>query len=160
MSNLVIGLLIGVIAGGLVVGLVFWKMMPKMMLNIKKSKLSFEQTVEMIESKALAKGWQVPKIYDLQNSLVEAGYKQFGRLKILSMCQPDHAHKILSIEENKKISSMMPCRIGVYESADGETYISQMNIGLMSKMFGGTIETVMGEVAAEEHEMIHELVAG
>lgn len=160
MSTLVVGIIIGLVGGGLVTGLLFWKMMPSMMLKVKPSNRSFEETVAQIESKALAKGWQVPKIYDLQNSLHEAGYNQFGRLKIVSMCQPDHAHKILSIEDNKKIAAMMPCRVGVFEGADGKTYISQMNIGLMSKMFGGTIEEVMGKVAEEEHEMMSALVTG
>ena len=70
------------------------------------------------------------------------------------MCQPDHAHKILSDDRNKKVSSMMPCRIGVFEDHMGKTYLSRMNIGLMSKMFGGTIELVMGTVAKEEHSML------
>jgi len=159
MRSLVFGIIIGLVIGSLATGILVWKMMPSMMLEVKESKLPFEESVALIKSKALDKGWQVPKIYDLQNSLVEAGYKEFGRVKILSMCQPDHAYKILSIEENKKISSMMPCRIGVYESKNGKTYIARMNIGLMSKMFGGTIEEVMGKVAAEEHDMLHELIA-
>ena len=52
-------------------------------LKSTKSKLPFEETVSFIESKALENGWQVSKIYDIQNSLSKAGYKDFGRLKII-----------------------------------------------------------------------------
>ena len=44
----------------------------------------------------------------------------------------------------------MPCRIGVYETKDGKVHIAEMDIGLMSKMFGGTIVKVMAKVAQEE----------
>ena len=75
-------------------------------------------------------------------------------VKILSVCQPDDAHKILSEDENKMVTAIMPCRIGVYQTGDGKTYVSTMNIGLMSKMFGGTIAEVMGGVAAKEQQIM------
>ncbi len=52
----------------------------------------------------------------------------------------------------------MPCRFGVYETKDGQVYISGMNIGLMSKMFGGIIEEVMGRVTEEEKEMLKDII--
>ena len=52
----------------------------------------------------------------------------------------------------------MPCRVGVYETKDGQVYISEMNIRLMSKMFGGIIEKVMGRVAEEEEEMLKDII--
>ena len=157
MKNLVFGV-IGLVIGSLVTGLVVWNVMPSMMLEVVESKLPFEETVTYIKSSAVESGWQVPKIYNIQNSLNQAGYDDFGSLKILSMCQPDHAYKILSDENNRQVSSMMPCRIGVYEDSDGRVLISRMNIGLMSKMFGGTIETVMGAVAEEEDRMLSEII--
>jgi uncharacterized protein (DUF302 family) len=128
--------------------------MPSMMVEVERSKLSFDDTVNTIQEKALANDWQVPKIYDIQASLMKSGYQDMTKLKILSMCQPDHAYGILSDDANKMVSSMMPCRIGVFENKDGEVFISRMNIGLMSKLFGGKIETVMGKVADEENRML------
>jgi uncharacterized protein (DUF302 family) len=134
--------------------------MPKMMLTVQKSNLDFDQTVDHIEQSALEKGWRVPKIYDLQKSLAEDGYTtDIRKLKVVSLCQPEHAHKILSSDERKKVTAMMPCRVGVYETASGEVMISAMNIGLMSKLFGGVIEDVMGQVATEEHEMLKPVLA-
>ncbi len=158
MKNLVISLLVGLLVGSLVTGVVIWKIMPGMMLEVKESNYPLEETVSRIEQVAKDSNWQVPKIYNLQNSLHEAGYDDFGSLRVLSMCQADHAYKILTDDNNKKVSSMMPCRIGVYEDSDGKVFISRMNIGLMSKMFGGTIETVMGKVAAEEDRMLEGII--
>ena len=61
-------------------------------------------------------------------------------------------------DTDKKVTAIMPCRIGVYETVDGRVFISEMNMGLMSKMFGGTIAEVMGGVAEEEKEMLRDIV--
>ncbi len=52
----------------------------------------------------------------------------------------------------------MPCRISIYETYAGEVYISRMNIGLMSKLFGGKIEEVMAKVAAEEASIVERII--
>jgi hypothetical protein len=52
----------------------------------------------------------------------------------------------------------MPCRMGMYETQDGKVMISGMNMGLMSKMFGGNIAKVMGGVADEEAAMLATVV--
>ena len=48
------------------------------------------------------------------------------------------------------LSVMMPCSIAVYEKADGKTYVSTMNSGLMGKMFGGTAAAVMAGPVAKD----------
>lgn len=37
-----------------------------------------------------------------------------------------------TVEELTDISAMMPCRVAVYEKADGKTYISRINPGLFA----------------------------
>ena len=151
---LIFGLLIGIVAT-VAVGR---SAMPSMMLEVRQSRLSFEETVTAIEEAAIKEGWQVPKIYNLQQSLVKAGYEDMTRLQVLSLCQPGHAYDILSDDKSKMVAAMMPCRIGVFEAADGKVYVSQMNVGMMSKMFGGNIEKVMTRVAAEEETMLENIL--
>lgn len=150
---------VGLVVGGIIAGATIWLAMPGMMLHVSQSSLSFDDTVSTIESRAVAAGWQVPKIYDLQTSLINAGKSDMTRLKVISLCQPDHAYAILSDDANKAVSAMMPCRIGVYETADGSVRIAQMNIGLMSKIFGGTIQEVMGKVSEEEADILGDIIA-
>lgn len=154
MKNLIIGIVIGLVVGGLGTGLVFWNTMPSMMLEVEQSNLPFEETVSFIQQTAIDNQWQVPKIYDLKASLDKAGHSDMRNLKVLSLCQPDHAYNILSDDNNKMVSAMMPCRIGVFEDASGNVKIARMNVGLMSKMFGGSIETTMTAVADEENRML------
>ena len=148
----------GLVIGLIVMGIAVWTLMPGMMITVHESKLGFEETVSAINESAIERGWTVPKIYDIQASLKKAGQEDMTRVKILSICQPDHAYSILKDDTDKKVTAIMPCRIGVYETADGRVFISEMNIGLMSKMFGGTIAEVMGGVAEEEKEMLSDIV--
>ena len=143
----------GLVTGILVMALAVWQLMPGMMLTVHESRYGFDKTVEEITKAVGETQWVMPKVYDLDNSLKQAGHEDIGNMAILEICQPHHAYNILKNDEDKRVTAIMPCRIGVYETRDGRTWISGMNIGLMSRMFGGNIATVMGGVASEEHEM-------
>ena len=156
--NRVVVFVIGLMVGIMATAMIGRSAMPAMMLEVRESRLTFEETVAAIEKSAADNGWQVPKIYDMRQSLVKAGYENMTNLRVLSMCQPDHAYRILSEDENKMVSAMMPCRIGVFEDKDGRVLITQMNVGLMSKMFGGTIEEVMSRVASEEEKILENII--
>lgn len=154
-----VALLIGLIIGVAVTGLAVWKLMPKLMIRVSPSKLSVVDTTAAIEKNALDRKWKVPKIYDLQKTLQDAGHPDMTPVRILSICQPHHAYNILQNDADKIVTAIMPCRMAVYEAKDGKAYIVEMNIGLLSKMFGGNIAKVMSGVATEEAEMLDPLIA-
>lgn len=151
--------LLGVLVGILLTAIAIWQIMPKFLVHIVQSKHGLEETVSEIEKATLEKGWKVPHIYDIQKTLQGSGYDKMTPLKIISMCQPDHAYSLLSSETEKFISSMMPCRAAVYGKKDGKTYIAYMNISLMSKLFGGRIAKIMGDVSTEQNEIFSPFIA-
>ena len=54
---------------------------------------------------------------------------------------------------------MMPCTMAVWEGDDGKVYLSEMNMSLMAKMFGGNISKIMGgQVAKDEKKMLEGLL--
>lgn len=144
----------GVVTGAALAGVVFWKAMPQFMLTIHKSRFSVDETVARLEASAKGNGWNVPKIYNIQETLRNAGFQDMRKIQILSMCQPKHAYQILTNDRDKKVAAIMPCRVGVYEDAHGDVYVASMNIGLMSKLFGGNIAKVMGAAAKEERTIV------
>ena len=150
---LIVGIAIGV-ASTIAVG---WNVMPNLMLDVHESALPFDATVTAIEVAAKEHGWMVPKVYDLQQSLKRAGH-EIGPTKVISLCQPEHAAGILSNDENKAVTGMMPCRIGVFQVEDRRVFVSKLNVGMMSKMFGGQIEQIMSKVSAEEKAMLNGIV--
>jgi uncharacterized protein (DUF302 family) len=149
---------VGFIAGVGALALAMFKLAPKLMLKVHRSRLGFEETVTAVADEAKKRNWKVPNVYDIQNTLRDAGHEDMTRLKIVSICQPHHAHTILREDDNKFISAIMPCRVGVYENQQGDVYVAEMNMGLVSKLFGPTIRQVMGQVATEEHEMMSAII--
>jgi len=71
-------------------------------------------------------------------------------VRLLNICQAQHASAILQDDKARVASTLMPCTISVYETADG-VKVGSMNAGLMGRLFGGTIARIMaGPVAAEQ----------
>jgi len=148
----------GMATGAVLTGIIFWKAMPKFMLTIHKSRFKVDETVARIEASAKKIGWNVPKIYNIQETLSNAGFKNMRKIQILSICQPEHAYKILTNDIDKKVAAIMPCRVGVYEDGNGDVFVASMNIALMSKMFGGNIAKVMGAAAKEEQTIVESVL--
>ena len=145
---------IGFVLGIIVTGIVGWNMMPGMMLHENMSPFGTEETVSKIKENALKRGWVVPGIKPLHKAVLKNGGGTLPPVMLVNLCQANHAFSILDEDENKKISVFMPCTISVYEKSDGKTYIGTMNAGLLGKIFGGTVATVMKDVAADQQSFI------
>lgn len=142
-----IGLILGIVISVLAIVAV----LPKHMFLVEESNLGFQETITAIEKSAAENKWGIPHQYDLQATLKGKGF-DVHPVKVLSLCQPKHAYEILSGNEERLASALMPCRIAVYEK-DGKTFVSMLNSGLFSKFMGSKIKTVMGS-ASEENKLI------
>ena len=127
---------------------------PKAMIEERVSPYNFDTTVETIVENVKQAGWEVPKIYDFQQSLLQHEQTDVGRINVIEICYPIYASQILSTDTGKSITPMMPCAVGVYEKNDGHTYVASMNVGLMAKLFGDPIAGPMGQVAAEDEKVM------
>lgn len=121
----------------------------------KPSPFDFSVTIEKLTKEIENKGWSLPHVYDLQQTMAKHG-KNVLPVKVLSLCHPKHSARILEREDERIVSSMMPCRIGVYEKTDGKTYVSMMNSRIVAEFSGGLIEEVMTESSVEVEEIISE----
>lgn len=153
MKSTLIGLLLGIV----LTAIIGWLIMPSLMYTETLSPYSVEETTQRIKQKALESDWVVPSITKLDKSVAKHSNDKLKLtpVSVVNLCQAEHAYGILKSDENKFISVMMPCTIGVYEKSDGKTYISTMNAGLLGSMFGGDIATVMaGAVATDQQAFV------
>jgi uncharacterized protein (DUF302 family) len=157
-KKLVIGISIGVVIGVVLCALLMVSVFPKMMLLVDKSNYDFEETYSKLENSILEHDWDIQRVYEIQECMSHYGYDGMKKLSIFSFCKANYVNEILKDDKDKRVSAIMPCRISVYETNDGEVYISRMNIGLMSKLFGGKIEEVMAKVAAEEASIVERII--
>jgi uncharacterized protein (DUF302 family) len=48
----------------------------------------------------------------------------------------------------------MPCSIGVYEKENGKTYVASMNMKLMSKVMGSSVNPILKQVAENDAQIL------
>jgi uncharacterized protein (DUF302 family) len=108
---------------------------PPVMIE-NQSRFGFAETIEILSKNILEKGWKITIMHDLQETL-KKNSKEVLPVKIIELCNPGIAYQILSKDELRYVSPMLPCRITVYEKSDGFTYISRMNAPALAGMIGG-----------------------
>ena len=118
--------------------------MREMFIEVQ-SKFDFEQTVRLLSEKIESAGWKLLAVHNLQQSLANNGY-DVQPVKVLELCNPHHAVKILSRDYERVFSNLMPCRISVYDKKDEGTFVSLMNAGMLAAQIGGVVEEVMTTV--------------
>ncbi|MCB1069180.1 MAG: DUF302 domain-containing protein [Kiritimatiellae bacterium] len=152
------GVVLGGLAGVALAAAAGIHFMPGLMLTEQPSPFGVEETVAKIQQKAVDMGWVVSGVVPLNDSVKKHGGGDLPPVRLINLCQANHAFNILQEDANKVLSVMMPCTISVYEKTDGKTYVGTMNAGLLGKMFGGTVARVMGgEVAAQQKEFLSAL---
>ncbi len=151
------GIIIGTV-GGLILGvLIAFLISPSLMFREDMHGTNFETTVAKLEKEIESRGWKTPVIHDLQATMLKFE-KEVRSVKVLEICHPDHSYEILSSSEEMIVSSMMPCRISVYEKEDGTVWISRMNSGFLAKPMSPIIRKTMSAAAADVEKIIAEVM--
>lgn len=157
MKPMLTGILIGVVSGMVIGLLIAFFISPSLMFREDSNSKDFEVTVANLEKAIEARGWKTPVIHDLQATMLKFG-KDVRSVKVLEICHPDLSYQILSQSKEKIVSSMMPCRISVYEKEDGSVWISRMNSGFLAKPMSRVIRLTMSAAAADVEEIIAEVM--
>lgn len=155
-KQIIFGLL-GVLIGILLTGIIMWNSAAGIMLIEDESRYDFDEAVNVFKNTVHENGWKIPILHDLQETMNKYGY-DVGRVVVFELCHPDHAYRILSQDQERVVSSLMPCRVAIYERSDGKVYVSRMNSGLMGKMMKGVVPEVMGIAAFETEEIIKSII--
>ena len=117
------------------------------------SRFNFDDTVAKLTEVIVAGGWRVTHIHDLRETMNKNGFEVLP-IKVIELCKPAYAFKILSDDEQRIYSNMMPCRISVYQKADGVTYISRMNTAMLASQIGGVVEEVMASAFGDAEKFV------
>ena len=143
----------GMVIGAIFCGILIISIMPSMMIITKESKLGFDETVATVQERIVEQGWSVKGVSDVKHEINKAGYEFQPRVKIIKLCKAEYAKEVLTTD--RFVSCLMPCSISVWEGDDGRVYLSEMNMALMAKLFGGNISKVMGgKVVQDEEKML------
>jgi len=154
---MITGIIIGIVSGMVIGLLIAFLISPSLMFREDINGKDFDATVAKLEKEIEERGWKTPVVHDLQATMKKFG-KDVRSVKVLEICHPDLSYQILSQSEEKIVSSMMPCRISVYEKEDGSVWISRMNSGFLAKPMSRVIRLTMSAAAADVEEIIAEVM--
>ncbi len=160
MKNLLLGALLGALLTLAGLALALRSQAPSLMLPEQRSPHSVDETVRRLSESAKASGWVVSSIAALDESVAKHGGPKLRPVRLVNLCQAQHAGRILGDDTARRVSVLMPCTISVYEKQDGSVWVAAMNPGLIAPLFGGVVDEVMaGPVAREQASFIAALNA-
>ena len=149
----IILVIVWVLVGMVFMGLIVWFVMPSLMLVKRKSKLSYDETVTVLSENLQKKqDWHVLTVNDYQKTTEE--FVTLERVGSVTICNPRYSSKILANDKDRGVTAFMPLELGVYEDKKGQVFVSQLNIGLLGMMFGGTIAEMMGLAGKDIKEVV------
>ncbi|MFO8001613.1 MAG: DUF302 domain-containing protein [Marinilabilia sp.] len=120
----------------------------------KESRYDVATTVDHITEAASEAGWVLPGDHDMQATLKKGG-KEVLPSTIVVLCNGGYAYKFLKDDEMRKVQSLLPCRVAVYEKSDGKTYIAWSNYKKKGKEFGKPAASVFEEI----HDDLEDIMA-
>jgi uncharacterized protein (DUF302 family) len=147
-----------VLVGMVLMGLITWFAMPSLMLIRHKSSMGYGETVAALSNAVNGnRDWTVLTVNDYQKNT--AAFGAIEHVCSMNICNPRYASKILADDRNRGVTAFMPMAIGVYEDKKGQVFVSQLNVGLLGKMFGGTIADVMGSAGKDIDKVVASVAA-
>ncbi len=118
------------------------------MFYVKKAKGTVHDVGEKLTAAVAANKLGVIATHDLRQKMADKGVDFRGQCLIFEVCNPVQAKRVL--EANPQISTVLPCRISVYE--EGETVkVATVKPTALLEMFG---KSDLSEVAQEVEQAI------
>jgi uncharacterized protein (DUF302 family) len=125
------------------------------MLHIVETAKDVETAVRDLEEAVKRNKFGVISVLDLQQKMKEKGVEFAHACKILEVCNPQQASRVLT--QNMAVSTALPCRISVYEE-NGQTKMATMLPTAMLAVFPGAkdLKPIAEEVEQQILKMIDE----
>ncbi|MCX5922924.1 MAG: DUF302 domain-containing protein [Candidatus Dependentiae bacterium] len=102
-----------------------------MLFTIATNK-SIKDVAVALQAAVQANGFGVMQIHNLKESMEKKGVEFSHECLIFEICQPKQAKKVL--EQNMSLSTMLPCRISVYQEGS-KTVLATLKPSVLLAMF-------------------------
>lgn len=102
----------------------------------------FAQTLRAFQDEVAKAGWSVLHVNNIAGVLSERGFTVHP-VVILDVCSGSYSTRILSKDEYRSASAMMPCRVSIYQSSDGKVFVARMDIGGFAALMPPEVASVM-----------------
>jgi uncharacterized protein (DUF302 family) len=122
-------------------------------IDIFTSERNHAATVEFIIAAAEANGWALLGKSEMHKNLSRAGF-DLPPITILNLCKPAYAGELLSDAAARHYSTMMPCRVSVYEDDDGTVKVALLNAAYAAQLYPEVDSRILLTAMAEIEAML------
>lgn len=122
------------------------------------SPADFYKTLSTFREETKAAGWSIVTEHNLAGNLSARGHTLHPVI-VLEICNVKFAAQLLSKDENRSVSSMMPCRVSIYQTSTGKVMMSRMNAPLFASMLDGEAAEVALKANSEMEAIIKKTLA-
>ncbi|MCF8298669.1 MAG: DUF302 domain-containing protein [Saprospiraceae bacterium] len=154
---MIIGILIGVVLTIAAFVIFFYTSASKLMFHENESLYGFEETETKLKEEVAANDWKLLHVHDLQEKMIQNGFDVIES-KVFDLCKPAYSGEILLKDDERIISSIMPCGLALYKKSNGKTYVSRMNSGLMAKPMKGIIPGIMKKATDDVEKILEPII--
>ena len=131
---------------------------PRDMFLESESPLKISETVDAIKAEAGALGWGVLAAHDLSAILAKKGFA-IAPIIILETCNSKYAVELIKKDETRYVSSLLPCRVAIYETSTGKVIISRLNTTAFGSMMEPAVADALKSAGAEMEGIIQRVLA-
>ncbi len=124
------------------------------MLYEKASQKTMAEIELALRDAAARHKFGVIHVHDLQKTLKEKGVDYQNECAVFEVCNPQQARRAL--EANPAISTVLPCRIAVYQRGEERVISTFLPTAMMQLFASAGLEPVAQEVEAVVRAMIDE----
>lgn len=131
---------------------------PHDMFVESESPLKYAETVEALKAEMAADGWSVLATHDLAEKLAKKGHT-VSPITIIEGCSGKFSVILLKNDATRYVSSLLPCRLSVYETSTGKVIISRLNTTTMGAQMEPAVAEVMDKAGAGIEAVIARVLA-
>ncbi len=117
------------------------------------SPANFPQTVAAFKAEVKASGWSILTVHNMAGILSTKGYT-LQPVLIIEACSGKYSARLLENDDTRFVSSMMPCRVAIYQTSTGKVIINRMNSAMFAGMMDGVVAEVIKKSGADMEAII------
>src|SRR5574342_410310 len=117
------------------------------MLYVTETSKDVETAARDLEEAVKRNKFGVLHVHNLKQTLKEKGIDFPNACKILEVCNPQQANKVLT--QNMAVSMALPCRISVYEEVAQQRHFEEVGV-VAARRLSAALENVAGDGARGE----------
>ncbi len=120
---------------------------------VVESANDFARTVKIFKEEIKNAGWSVLNANNMSGVLSSKGHT-LHPVMIIDVCSGKYSAKILAKDEYRPVSAFMPCRVSIYQTSDGNVFLSRMNTGAFGSMMPEEVAEIMSKSDSEISKII------